>query len=292
MGNCVGSNSEKQPLIKKIGGHKKNEGGGVLQEDIEGEAWTDVPKRSCVILPGSTYACPWDVIFWRIALFVTMSLITTWSIYAHSQGTDDDHPDTPLKKTDAYFWFIYLTHWGLMVQTLYFIMALCTLLAAVVAQEPDFKRVDNEKPWYMSLTFGLQAIVLPVSCLITVAYWTIVFNPKTDTVKPLSLATHGGQFVLALVDFILGQQPLFCAKVLYPIFFCLSYAVFTAIYYYNGGETESGERYIYKVTDYANAPAVIEFFAGFTGALIVVYYMFYGVYRFIKRYCGPPPLKG
>merc|ERR1712167_336342 len=105
MGNCLGGGGEKQPLLKKIGGHAKDEGGGIFEEDIEGEAWTDVPKRSCVILPGSTYACPWDVILWRVALFVTMSLITAWSIYEHTQGRDDDNPSTPLPNTDIKYWF-------------------------------------------------------------------------------------------------------------------------------------------------------------------------------------------
>lgn len=290
MGSCA-SGGEAEPLIKQ-GIQKKDEGGGYFEEDIEGEAWTDVPKRSCVILPGSTYSCPWDIILWRALLFATMAFITVWSIMDHSNGIDDDHPGTPLKRTDFYFWCIYLTHWGLTVETLYFLMALVLVVVATYSEEPDRKRVDNPKPWYMSLTFGLQAIVLPWSFLITALYWTLVFNPEKDTVTALTCSTHGANFVIAFLDFLVGQQPFFFAKLIWPLLFAASYSIFTLIYYQAGGVTENGKPYIYGVLNWANPSGVLTVMGGVIVAVVIVYLMYYGTHRVIKRYCGPPPLKG
>lgn len=293
MGNCFGGGAaEKQPLLKKIGGHKKNEGGGIFQEDIEGEAWTDVPKRSCVILPGSTYACPWDVILWRMALCAAMACITAWSIIAHMHGINDDNEHETIKNTDIKFWFIYLTHWALMAETLYFFMALVTLLMAVCSQDPERKRQDNPKPWYMTLTWGLQSICLPMSLLVAILFWTLEYDPKQGKPQLLSVATHGGNFVLMLVDFVLGQQPLFFMKIMWPISFVGAYFIFSYSYYANGGVTEAGQKNIYESIDWGNPGGVATVLGIIFGALIAAWLVIYGVYRFIKHYCGPPPLKG
>lgn len=293
MGNCVGGGKgEKQPLLKKIGGHKKNEGGGVFEEDIEGEAWTDVPKRSCIILPGSTYQCPWDVVFWRIALLACSALIMTWSIIEHTKGVNDDNVSVPIKNTDVKYWFIYLTHWGLMTETLYFLFALITLMAAVFSQEPERKRMENPKPWYMSFTFGLQSIMLPLSFMIALMYWVLEFNPADGRPAALVMATHGGNFLLMLLDFILGQQPFFFMKIFWPIGYICVYGLFSYIYFRNGGDTETGKHNIYQSIDWQNPAGVAEVFGIIFSAVIVTWIFFYGSHRFFKHFCGPPPLKG
>jgi len=297
MGNCLGGGGkdEKQPLLKNVvGGHKKNEGGGAFEEDIEGEAWTDVPKRSCVILPGSTYECPWDVIFWRTALFACALLIMTWSIIEHLHGVNDDNTSVPIKNTDVKYWFIYLTHWGLITETLYFFFALVTLLAAVAAQEPERKRMENPKPWYMTLTFGLQSIMLPFSFMFALMYWVFEYAPThgTPRVPAITLATHGGNFLLMLLDFILGQQPLFFMKIWWPIAFATLYGIFSYIYFANGGTTETGNTNIYQSMDWQNPSGVATVFGIIFSAIIVSWSLFYGMYRLIKNFCGPPPMKG
>jgi len=267
MGNCFGGgNPEKQPLL--IGGHEKDEGGGIFQEDIEGEAWTDVPKRSCVILPGSTYQCPWDVVLWRMMLFLTATFIMVWSIIEHLHGVDDDDQTHKITNTDVKYWFIYLTHWGLMTETLYFFMALCTLLAAVYAQEPERKRMENPKPWYMSFTFALQSVMLPFSFLICLMYWLLVYKPADGKPAPISVATHGGNFLLMLVDFILGQQPMFFMKIWWPITFAAAYGLFSYIYYANGGVTEDGSSKIYDAMDWSDPRGVATLYGIMLGAIV------------------------
>jgi hypothetical protein len=294
MGNCCGGGAkgEKQPLIKKIGGHEKDEGGGCMQEDIEGEAWTDVPKRSCIILPGSTYRCPYDIIAWRTLLFVSSLYLLLWSILDHAYGINDDNIEEPLKNPEVKYWFIYLTHWILMTETAYFFTALATLLAAVISQDPERKRMQNAKPWFMSLTFGLQSIVLPFSFIITLMYWTLVFPTVRGSMRPLSVMTHGGNFAVIFVDFVLGQQPMFFSKILWPLVFASVYGIFTLVYYYNGGTTESGSRNIYEIIDWSDPRGVATVYGVIYSALIVAWFLFYGIWRVIHRFCGPPPLKG
>lgn len=293
MGNCVACGGEKEPLIKKVGGHKKDEGGGIFEEDIEGEAWTDVPKRSCVILPGSTYECPWDVIAWRLILFFASVFIMAWSIHDHQLGINDDNPTKTITNTAVWpFWFIYLTHWGLMTEVLYFFFALVTLLAAVWAQEPERKRMENPKPWYMSFTFALQSIMLPFSFLIMVMYWMLVYDKKQGKPEAISVATHGGNFLLMLLDFILGQQPMFFMKIWWPIAYGAAYATFSYVYYVNGGKTEDGHKNIYEAIDWNDPRGVATMFGVILCAIVASWFVFYALYRVIKAYCGPPPLKG
>lgn len=295
MGNCCGGgkNPERQPLIKEVGGHKKDEGGGYMQEDIEGEAWTDVPKRSCVVLPGSTYELPYDVIFWRLLLFMASVLLLVWSIGAHVYGINDDDIEDKLENPELKYWFIYLTHWGLMAECLYFFAALTTLLIAVfVANEPERKRTENLKPWFMSLTYGLQSTVLPFSFLVTLMYWVLVFPTVHGSMRPLSMATHGGNFVLMFIDFILGQQPMFFSKILWPLGFATLYGIFSVIYYYNGGTTESGSRNIYEAIDWSDPRGVATVYGVIYTTLIAAWLVFYALHRVIHTLCGPPPLKG
>lgn len=296
MGNCLSGNlpggKEREPLIKQIGGHKKDEGGGLFEEDIEGEAWTDVPKRSCVILPGSTYECPWDVIFWRLALLAAAVFIMAWSIHDHMLGINDDNPNKTIKNTEIKYWFIYLTHWGLVTEVLYFFFALVTLLSAVASQEPERKRMENSKPWYMSITFALQSTMLVFSFLIAALYWVLVYDKKEGRPQAISVATHGGNFVLMLLDFILGQQPMFFMKIWWPIMYAGAYATFSYVYYRNGGVTEDGHKNIYEAIDWNDPRGVATMYGMILSSIIVVWCVFYGLYRFIKAFCGPPPLKG
>lgn len=294
MGNCCGGGAkgEKQPLLQRIGGHKKDEGGGCMEEDIEGEAWTDVPKRSCVILPGSTYEFPYDVIAWRMILFFSSLALVVWSVLDHTYGINDDNIEEPLKNPEVKYWFIYLTHWILMTETAYFFMALVTLLAAVYAQEPARKRMENNKPWFMSLTFGLQSIVLPFSFIITLMYWLLVFPTVHGSMRPLSLMTHGGNFAVIFFDFVIGQQPMFFSKILWPIAFATVYGIFTIVYYYSGGTTESGSHNIYEVIDWSDPRGVATVYGVIYTALVAAWLLFYGIWRVIHGLCGPPPLKG
>ena len=72
----------------------------------------------------------------------------------------------------------------------------------VVADLEDGRKQVPPMPWFVRVTWFLQAIILPGSFCIFVMYWALVFNP--DKFMFLSTLTHGLNFIVMLADYLVG----------------------------------------------------------------------------------------
>lgn len=184
-------------------------------------------------------------IIMRMLLLAGSITITTLSAHAWMvrDVRDDGSGYGTSKPVSSKLWFTSLTHWGLMTETVYFLFAFLTACRAASNSPDDGKAVAT--PWYVSVTRGLQSTMLPLSCVIMVVYWTLIW--KGPHYEVINISTHGGNFLLMVLDFMFCQQPMKVSHIWVPMFFGFVYGQFTLIYFYEGGGSwpEGDSQYTY-----------------------------------------------
>jgi len=202
---------------------------------------------------------PTPFVVWRFLLFGGMLGLTIYSYLDFTHG--------PKK-----FWWTKLTNWGLLLETTYFFFAMVSTYQAgkmpmgemarlqhltepaLGGSLPDSERktMANRTPWFVSVAMCLQAIMLPISLLIVILYWALVFD---GTLYTLSALTHGLNFAVMLLDLWASRQPLRIVQGMWPVIFGFIYILFTYVYYKAGGTYEDGiSPYIYKALNWETHP--------------------------------------
>jgi len=210
---------------------------------VNGDTWRE-------LFGESAWCHDHTFMYWRIFFFSAIVIITgvsfdDWLREHKHQDTDKDGVFG--EGVEAKYWMTYMTHWGLMLEIVYFAFAVVTTASAQSRCEtcPDlavrttkpgfFSTRPGDVPWYAYATWRLQAALLPVSFGIVVFYWIGAENIFFS--DPLS---HGANFVLMYGDHILSKQPLRLAHVIWPMVAILSYMCFSVVYYLAGGTHKNG----------------------------------------------------
>jgi len=162
------------------------------------------------------------------------------------------------------FWFTQLTHWTLLLELIYLGFAFATTALANFSKLPD--GTGDDTPWFVSVTWALQPAALVGSFLLFVLYWALLYTPGSK-LYAISIMTHGGNFVIMLIDVLICRQPLYMAHIYMPMAYALLYLLFSVIYYAAGGVNHQDltSNYIYSVLDWSNPGG-----AGTLSALIVL----------------------
>jgi hypothetical protein len=130
----------------------------------------------------------------RIALLVFWLAISVWSLAADANAK----------------WITFLTHWTLLLELIYLSFAVfSTYMAIYDTKVPD--GVGEATPWFISVTYALQPMVLIASLLVFLMYWALVYTPP---LRALSVMTHGSNFVVMLIDLLLVRNPMYLSHVL------------------------------------------------------------------------------
>lgn len=129
------------------------------------------------------------------------------------------------------YWLLYLTHWSLTVELLYFAFSVYTTHEArnLILLQGSFPPSAFESwvhlPWFVKATWGLYHIALPASLLVFLLYWTLV-NPfwKLKAVPPyLDCFVHGINFLLCVLDTTISRS-------VYYVKYCALFFIYAAIY--------------------------------------------------------------
>ena len=91
------------------------------------------------------------------------------------------------------YWWIFLTHMTLTLQTIYHIVS---FIVAFQASKAD-SAIPKHVPRLAKIMWFLQSVSLPGSFFVFVLYWGLVFD---GTLKAISTCTHGVNFVAMMVD--------------------------------------------------------------------------------------------
>ena len=168
-------------------------------------------------------------------------------------------------------------------------------------QKPSFAidtsdDVDDVAPdapamaWFHEALWVIYNIAAVAALLVTLTFWSLLFRLVND-VHAVSVVVHGLNSVLMISDTMLSSIPVRLFHVVYPLFYSLSYIVFTAIYWAVGGTSYFGQPYIYPQTDYTGRPvlsAVSQICLVFVGLPLCqsVLFGFYILRVWIKSKCG------
>ncbi|KAM3967879.1 protein rolling stone-like [Aphomia sociella] len=174
------------------------------------------------------------------------------------------------------YWFIYLTHWGLTSNVL------ATGFATAVSARCYIYGPISTKyriPWYMKTYWVLFNVATPVAFLITVFYWTVLYEAgiEEELNHGLDIAVHGLNSIVMFLLLVSSSQPSLVVHVCQPLLFALSYFFFSLIYYLAGGVNTKGLPYVYPVLNWQK-PGITIAVGCLTGVLLLsLYYVIMGL---------------
>ncbi|CAH0405235.1 unnamed protein product [Chilo suppressalis] len=167
------------------------------------------------------------------------------------------------------YWFIYMTHWGLILITV------TAGLAFVVSARAYFRGpIDSTfgVPWYLKSYWAAYNVTLPTAFFITIFYYILLTDlGEQYSVDPvLDLFIHGINSVLMFVLLLTSQHPFYLLHFYQALAFALVYMVFSIIYFFSGGLSPIGERWIYPMIDWSDpGPTVGIIFVCAAGLIIM-----------------------
>ncbi|XP_037298605.1 protein rolling stone isoform X2 [Manduca sexta] len=216
--------------------------------------------------PSDFYLSAWQttrsvvpLLIWRTLLFLTsISIVISSMTYYIINGKIG-------------YWFIYLTHWGLTVNTL------TTAFSVFISARSYFVgpiSAEFKLPWYIKVYWVLYNIGVPLAFLITIFYWSLLYEAgiEEELNHSLDVAIHG---INSLVMFLLtasAAQPCRLLHFYQPLQFSVIYVIFGVIYYLAGGVEQEGNPWIYPVVNWANPGPTIGVVA-ITGLLLLLLHL-------------------
>lgn len=159
------------------------------------------------------------------------------------------------------YWPIYLTNWSLTVVTAYLCFAAATTHQAQHGREGGAGRAADGSPpavpWFVRATVLLHSIALPASILVATLFWTLVYKPGVTKVYAVTYFVHGINAVVMCLDAFICSQPFHLLKATYFFLYCVTYSVFSLVYFWCGGQSVVNGKlvsYIYAALDWSGHP--------------------------------------
>ncbi|XP_072941964.1 protein rolling stone-like isoform X2 [Epargyreus clarus] len=147
------------------------------------------------------------------------------------------------------YWLIYLTHWGIVINT---IAAGFGLAVSVRAFIKGTIEGSLGLPWYVKAYWLSLNIATPIALFITIFYWSLLTGLEQDFAINLTLDIfiHAVNSVLMLALLLIARHPMFLLHFYFSIGIGVIYLIFTLIYYAAGGTDPFGEHTIYPMIDW------------------------------------------
>mmetsp|Transcript_74967 Transcript_74967/g.119116 ORF Transcript_74967/g.119116 Transcript_74967/m.119116 type:complete len:273 (+) Transcript_74967:49-867(+) len=145
------------------------------------------------------------------------------------------------------YYFIYLTVWALVLQTITMVtLFICTLWAYVKLTDGPDGPSQGQAPLFVRYTVAFWYIIQPVSMIVMILYWTLV-NPIWDP-YPVVLSNYWAHFwnwVCLFISLFASRIPWSCKNFVWGLLFLLTYLGYTVIHFFAGiGTAGSCELYI------------------------------------------------
>lgn len=161
-----------------------------------------------------------------------------------------------------------------------------------VAPDADDAEASEVFPmaWFHEALWVIYNIAAVAALLVTLTFWSLLFG-LVNNLRALTVVVHGMNSVLMIGDTVLSSIPVRLFHVIYPMFYSITYIVFTVIYWAVGGTSYFGTPYIYPQTDYTGRPVlsaasqICLFFVGLPLCQSVLF-GFYMLRVWIQTKCG------
>ncbi|XP_026738976.1 protein rolling stone-like isoform X2 [Trichoplusia ni] len=219
------------------------------------------------------YITPWQrnrssLILLFIRILILIGCIGTW---AASMVIMVPEITTPL-------WFIFMTHWGVMFNTL------CSGFAVLISVMVIVKGPTDSNfglPWYVKVYWALINISLTIAIFITLFYWILLagFTDEYDYgMDPvLDVFVHAINSVFMVVLLIFSRHPMRMLHFYFPLIVGIIYLLFTVIFHFAGGISPFGESWIYPMLDWAQPGQTLLLMFGSAIMFIVLHALVVGI---------------
>ncbi|CAG9796423.1 unnamed protein product [Diatraea saccharalis] len=177
--------------------------------------------------------------------------------------------DGPKIELNYFKWFIYFTNWGFMLIALQALFALTVVLSyrsqkaiSNTCEDDDALMPRRQRTPLLCRAYWLtQNIATDLAFVITLIYWTIVYDPKIHDIDALNLLVHGGNSLVMICELIVTAHPIRAAHALYSVGAGVTYGVFSAVYWGLGGTDRFGLPAIYPALNWNHAGSAFGFVA-------------------------------
>ncbi|XP_062924264.1 protein rolling stone [Mobula hypostoma] len=192
-------------------------------------------------------------------------------------------------QTNNVKWFIFLTHLTYIMLTAYFNLALINLICCMAfgrrketqnvkeaslaelslpnpkaATEVEggssswIKRKEFPAPpsllqYPINIQWGLLNLICVTSLYVTIAFWSIDYVPGRAAPDSININVHVVNSVLVLLEIGMTAAPVHLVHFIYVLLYCLSYILFTIVYWALGGTNLRGKLYIYRILNYSKS---------------------------------------
>ncbi|XP_053957633.1 protein rolling stone [Anastrepha ludens] len=205
---------------------------------------------------------------WLIALFFTAVVID--SMLEKEEGSS----------TNFWLYFIYLTNWGVML------CMFTNILGAILVTTWHFHPEYADKLLNLeSLTspfviyWSMHIISLVLSIVITVIYWSVLYNAAESSLNATNVLTHAFNSIFMFIDLLIVAHPLRLLHMFLPVLFGLIFAIFSVIYQKCGGLNRRGKPYIYHVIDWRQPLSATFVVAGVLLLTCCIYIVLFTIYK-------------
>jgi len=197
---------------------------------------------------------------------------------------------------NIYKYFIYLTNNGRWVAAAALLLEAALVVQRYIARGEDNAIIDTDKqreggsepnmkdevgsrrqkrlPIPLTILWVLTNISSSLSFMITIVYWSVLYNPARNELDFENFSGHLLIAVVHFVDVLVGDRPWRLAHSFHPVLFGCVYAVFSLSYYLAGGTNYHFEPYVYHITDWGRTGRTIGVLVGVTIALVTFHAFF------------------
>ncbi|XP_030377590.1 protein rolling stone [Scaptodrosophila lebanonensis] len=197
----------------------------------------------------------------------------------------------PVATDKGSYWLycIYMTNWGI------WLCMLTNMLGAILVTIWHYHPEYADKLLNMQaccspfrIYWGMHIITLVLSIVITIIYWSILYDANESILDATNVLTHGFNSICMFIDLWIVAHPLRLLHMFLPVLFGIIYAIFSYIYQICGGMNKKGKPYIYHVIDWRepnNALITVVAVLVLSCCIYVLLFVFFKLRIFLFRRC-------
>ncbi|XP_067908194.1 protein rolling stone [Heterodontus francisci] len=191
-------------------------------------------------------------------------------------------------QTNSLKWFIFLTHLTYTILTTYFNLALVNLICHMAFRQKksaqnintaSLEEISSSSPVpeieggppslkFRTEFYAPSSVLYPTICIqwalhnltcvitffVTIAFWSFEYMPGRVTLDSININMHVINSVLVLLELSMTAAPIHLAHFVHVLAYCLTFILFSVIYWAAGGTNLKGEAFIYRILNYGENP--------------------------------------
>uniref|UniRef100_A0A182QD39 Protein rolling stone n=1 Tax=Anopheles farauti TaxID=69004 RepID=A0A182QD39_9DIPT len=177
-------------------------------------------------------------------------------------------------------WWIYLTHWALLACTIQAWLAAIIVTKGLMIDRNEFEwniHVARESRLH-SVYWIAYTIATVYSFIVTIVYWTFVYDPSKNRVDAVNLMVHVLNSIIMLIDLTIVGHPIKLNHAYWTTGIGVAYALFSIVYYLAGGTDRHNDSSIYKMLDWTKPGKSIVICALGIFAVFLMHFLCYCLY--------------